>query len=70
MDVCRETAAALIDTRVEVDRFVVADGGPVVAVDTVTQYRDGDDTSTVASCDIYEFHDDSLVQITSYTVEV
>jgi ketosteroid isomerase-like protein len=67
---CRSTAAALTDTQIEVERFVVVDGGDVVAVDTLTRYTDGDDTSSVASCDIYEYRDGVVVQITSYTVEV
>jgi len=67
---CRSTATALADTRIEVERFVVVDGGDVVAVDTLTGYRDADDVSTVASCDIYEFRDGLIARITSYTVEV
>jgi ketosteroid isomerase-like protein len=67
---CRATDAALTDTQVDVTRFIVVDGGDTVAVDTVTGYRDGDETSTVASCDIYEFRDGEVVQITSYAVEI
>ena len=67
---CRSTAADLADTPIQVDRFVVVDGGDVVAVDTVTRYGDGDEISTVASCDIYEYRDGLIVRITSYTVEV
>jgi SnoaL-like domain len=67
---CRSTAAALADTIVEVERFIVVDGGDVVAIDTVTRYGDAEDSSTVASCDIYEYHDDLITQITSYTVEL
>jgi SnoaL-like domain len=67
---CRATEAALADTEIEVERFVVVDGGDVVAVDTLTGYRVGDDVSTVASCDVYEFRDGMIEQITSYTVEV
>jgi ketosteroid isomerase-like protein len=67
---CRSTASALIDTGIEVERFLVVDGGDVVAVDTVTRYTDADGTSTVASCDIYEYRDGEIVRITSYTVEV
>lgn len=67
---CRSTSAALADTPIQVERFIVIDGGDVVAVDTVTRYGEKDDISTVASCDIYEYRDDLIIQITSYTVEV
>jgi len=70
VEACRATAAALTDTSIEVERFVVIDGGVDVAVDTVTTYRDEDGASTVASCDVYEFRDGLVAQITSYTVEI
>jgi hypothetical protein len=67
---CRSTAEALTETGIEVERFVVIDGGERVAIDTLTTYQDGPDVSTVASCDVYEFRDKVLVRITSYNVEV
>lgn len=67
---CRNTAAALTDTEIGVARFFVVDGGDSVAVDTLMTYRNSDGASTVASCDLYEFRDELIVQITSYTVEV
>lgn len=67
---CRSTSAAMADTLIEVERFLVVDGGDVIAVDTVTGYHEKDDISTVASCDIYEYRENLIVQITSYTVEV
>lgn len=67
---CRATAAALVDTQIDTERFLVADGGDTIAVDTLTSYRHGDGVSTVSSCDIYEFRNGKVVQITSYTVEV
>lgn len=70
IEACRETAATLADTEVQRDRFLVVDGGVTVVVDTVTVYRDGAGTSTVASCDIYEFDGDTLSTLTSYNIEV
>lgn len=70
MAACRNTASALSGADVEIRRFVVVDGGENVAIDTLTTYRDSDGVSTVASCDVYEFRDGLIVQITSYAVEV
>lgn len=67
--VTQATTAQLIDTQIHTERCVVVDGGDTVAVDTVTRYDDHGDISTVASADIYEFHDGMISQITSYTVE-
>jgi ketosteroid isomerase-like protein len=67
---CRDTASALADTDVQVQRFVVIADGDTVAVDTLTVYRDRDGATAVASCDVYEFIGGLIVRITSYTVEV
>ena len=40
-------------------------------VDALARYRDRDGSETaVASCDIYQFQDQRVVAITSYTVEL
>ncbi len=49
--------------------IVDADGASVV-VQTTADYLDGDDTSTVSSCDIYDFVDGRLATITSFAVEL
>ncbi len=67
---CRETAASLEDTTTTYDRCVVADGTDVVAVDTFARYSGPGGLTAVASCDIYEFSDEKIVEITSYAVEV
>jgi limonene-1,2-epoxide hydrolase len=67
--VCDATARDLADTRVEYLRFVTVAGPESVAVDVIARYDDGD-SSIVSSCDIYEFHDDKIVKITSYAVEL
>ncbi|MGC5169059.1 nuclear transport factor 2 family protein [Microbacterium sp. DT81.1] len=67
---CRSTATGLEGVRVEVERFLVVDGGGSVAVDTLTRYHADDGLSVVASCDVYEFRDGAVTRITSYTVEV
>ena len=70
VEACRSTSAALQDTRIDVVEFTVIDGGATVAVDSLIRYQDGDETSAVAACDVYEFVDGSIVRITSYSVEV
>jgi hypothetical protein len=42
----------------------------VVAVDTLARYTGPNGTTTVASCDIYEFTGEEIAAITSYAVEV
>lgn len=67
---CEQGSAMLALATMERLRFVVADGGDVVAVDTLSRYTDAaGGVTVVASCDIYEFSDDRIATITSYAVE-
>jgi hypothetical protein len=69
IDVCESTSRALAATRTEFLRFLIIDGGEAVAVDSIARYvEDSGATTTVASCDIYEFHHGLVTTITSYTV--
>jgi len=71
IEVCEGTLRELADTTVVFPRFVVADGGDVVAIDSLGTYVDASGSATaVASCDIFEFREGLIVEITSYTVEV
>jgi ketosteroid isomerase-like protein len=71
MDACEVTLAELASGSADFLRFVVVADGDRVAVDTVTRYTDADgQVGDVSSCDVYEFRDDELVAIRSYTVEV
>jgi ketosteroid isomerase-like protein len=71
---CRDAAAEFSETRMDVQRLVVA--GPAapdgpVAVDAVARYTGPDgDTSVVSSCDVYEFRQGRVVTITTYAVEL
>jgi ketosteroid isomerase-like protein len=68
---CEQGAAMMAQATMERLRFVVADGGDVVAVDTLSRYTNAaGEATTVASCDVYEFRDDLIGTITSYAVEV
>jgi limonene-1,2-epoxide hydrolase len=66
---CESATTELAAATLERLRFVVADGGDVVAIDTLTRYTEGSSTTTVASCDVYEFDGDRIAAITSYAVE-
>lgn len=67
---CRESAAFLAELTTTWHRVVCADGGDVVAVDVLASYAGPDQTSVVASCDVYEFTNETLTRITSYAAEV
>ena len=68
---CEATLAELSDTSTEFLRFLAIADTAAVAVDTVSRYLAADgSTSTVASCDLYEFTDEIVTTITSYTVEL
>ena len=71
VDACEATLAELATGSAEFLRFDVVSDGDRVAVDTVTRYTAADGSSgTVSSCDVYEFRDDLLVAVRSYTVEL
>ena len=68
---CEETLAELADTTTEFTRFLTVADDDAAAVDVIGRYTDlAGGTSTVASCDIYEFRDNLVTRITSYTVEI
>ena len=68
---CRQTAGYLAGVTTSFARFRTLVAGDSVVVDSLAEYTDqGQDASRVASCDIYDFTDGRLAEITSYTVEV
>jgi len=67
---CRNTADETAETTVSWLRFVSAGTGEIVAVDAIARYASAEGTSTVSSCDIYEFDGDVVRAITSYAVEL
>lgn len=69
--VCEGTLVELAGTTTEFTRFRSVADTATAAVDVVGRYTAADGgTSTVASCDIYEFDGDSIARITSYAVEL
>ena len=67
---CEESRAYLRGVRTTFSTFKVVAAGDSVVIDSRAQYIDGDETTLVASCDIYDFVDGSLAAITSYTQEL
>ena len=68
--VCEETLAELETTNTQFTRFVVAADDATAAVDATGRYTQPDgQVSVVSSCDISEFRDGLVAQITSYAVE-
>jgi hypothetical protein len=68
---CESTLVELTDTTTDFTRFRSVADTDTAAVDVIGHYTSDDgETSVVASCDIYEFDGDTIVKITSYTVEL
>ena len=71
MRICESTAEGLSDvtTRFVTLRTVVGEDGVVVASEAEYVGESGE-TSTVASCDLFDFSNGRVARITSYTVEL
>jgi limonene-1,2-epoxide hydrolase len=67
---CMATTDALATTRTTFTRVRTITAGDTVLIDSQADYLDDDSTSTVASCDIYDFTDNRLTAITSYAIEL
>lgn len=70
IDACNRSSSYLNTVRTTFTRFRTIAATDCVVTDAQASYLDGDETSTVASCDIYDFVNGRLTTITSYTVEV
>jgi limonene-1,2-epoxide hydrolase len=69
--VCRESAAYLMGVTTDFVKFRTVVTDDCVVIDSVAEYTDKENkTSHVASCDIYDFTNGKVSEITSYTVEV
>ena len=69
--VCRESAAYLTGVTTDFVKFRTVVTDDCVVIDSVAEYTDNEEkTSRVASCDIYNFTNSKVSEITSYTVEV
>jgi limonene-1,2-epoxide hydrolase len=69
--VCRESAAYLTGVVTNFVKFRAVFTDDCVVIDSVAEYTDKEEhLSYVASCDIYDFTNGKVSEITSYTVEV
>lgn len=68
---CERTAADLAGVTTEFQRFRTVVGDESVVVESLGRYTGADgDVSIVASCDVYDFDDERITEIVSYTVEL
>lgn len=69
--VCRESAAYLTGVVTNFVKFRTVVTDDCVVIDSVAEYTNKEEKpSYVASCDIYDFTNGKVSEITSYTVEV
>ena len=68
---CEESAKYLETVSTTFVKLRIIRADLYVVVDGVAEYQDNESqTSSVASCDIYQFSDEQLVEITSYNIEL
>ena len=68
---CEESAKYLETVSTTFTKLRITRAELYVVVESVAQYRDRESQiSSVASCDIYQFSDEQLIEITSYTIEL
>jgi hypothetical protein len=68
---CEESANYLATVSTTFTQFKITQAQPCIVVESIAQYKDNEDQlSTVASCDVYQFSDGLLVEITSYNIEL
>lgn len=67
---CDESAAELANLSTSFARFRVIEAADCAIVESEAEYQAGEETSRVASCDIFDFGGDRVTTITSFTVEL
>jgi len=70
VDLCRQSAAELEEVTTSFLRMRVVVAEECVIVESLAQYAGADGTSVVASCDLYDFADGRVTEITSYNIEL
>ncbi len=71
IETCNLSAEYLANVITRFARLRVVVGETTIVIDSLADYVDEQrETTTVASCDLYDFADGLLVGITSYTIEV
>ena len=68
---CEESAKLLETVSATITKLKIIRAETCVIVEGAAQFQDQENrTSSVASCDVYQFSDKRLVEITSYVVEL
>ena len=68
---CEESAKYLATVSTTFTKLRITRAELYIMVESVAEYKDNESqTSSVASCDIYQFSDERLVEITSYNIEL
>lgn len=71
IDQCEKSASDLATVPTTFTKFKVRQAQACILVESIAQYKDNEDQlSTVASCDVYQFADGLLIEITSYNIEL
>jgi hypothetical protein len=71
ISVCRGLAAYLMGVTTDFGKFRSVITDDCVVIDSVAEYTDKEKKrSHVASCDLYDFTNGKVSQISSYTVEI
>jgi hypothetical protein len=66
-----ESAKFLETVSTTITKLKIYHGETFVVVEGAAQYQDQEDqVSSVASCDVFQFSDGRLVEITSYNIEL
>jgi hypothetical protein len=68
---CTDAARFLAAVSATIARLKIYRAETCVSVEDAAQFQDQENqTSRVASCDVFQFSDERLVEITSYVVEL
>jgi len=71
IDQCEQSAKYLATISPTFTKFKVTHAQAYIVVESIAKYKDNEDQlSTVASCDIYQFADGQLIEVTSYNIEL
>ncbi len=71
IDRCDKSAKFLATVSATITKLKINRAETFVVVEGAAQFQDqGNHTSSVASCDVFQFSDERLVEITSYVIEL
>jgi hypothetical protein len=71
IETCEQSLSYLITVTTNFTKFSLLDCEKHIVVESEAEYIDQDkNISKIASCDIYKFEQDQLIEITSYCIEL